>query len=81
MEKPKYQHNCDMCLFLGRYKKKYDLYVCARDNIADTVIARYNNDGPDYSSGLIFAHQNLIPELVEAKKRAEAIGIDCSKGY
>lgn len=79
MENPKYQHNCDKCLFLGRYKKKCDLYVCVRDNIADTVIARHGNNGPDYSSGLIFAHRNLIPELVEAMKRAEALGIDCSK--
>lgn len=75
---PKYQHNCDLCKFLGRYKK-YDLYVCVRNNIADTVIARHGSNGPDYSSGLIFAHRNLIPELVEAKNRAEALGIDCSK--
>ena len=41
---PKFTHDCEACTFLGPYQG-YDLYVC------DTsVIARFGNDGPEYSS-------------------------------
>lgn len=76
---PQFEHDCDRCLFLGRYNN-VDLYVCARSNIADTVIARHSSEGSDYTSGLIFAHRNIIPDLSEAMERAIARGIDCSKG-
>lgn len=90
METPKYRHDCDNCLFLGRLTahshgwkdhriQDYDLYVCARNGVADTVSARYGDEGSEYMSGLLFAHRRIVPELVEAKRRAEACGIDCSK--
>lgn len=73
-ETPQFTHYCDRCQFLGVYKGS-DLYVCARNNVMDTVIHRYGNDGPEYGSGLIFAQKGLIPELVEALKRAQALGM------
>lgn len=74
---PRYQHDCDNCRFLGEYGPD-DLYVCANDGKANTVIARYGDEGPQYISGLIFAHRNLTQSLVEAKRRAEELGIDCT---
>lgn len=49
-EKPRYIHDCDTCVFLGQYKE-YDLYFCSNE---PTIICRYSDDGPDYSSGLVF---------------------------
>jgi hypothetical protein len=68
---PRYEHDCDECVFLGHHGK-YDLYYCERSEI--TVIARFGPLG-DYKSGLSFAKHGLIPELVEAYKRAQALGI------
>lgn len=36
--KPKYEHNCDKCEFLGRYKKddvEYDLYYCSKHPVEE----------------------------------------------
>lgn len=79
MDFPQFQHDCNKCVFLGRHEshktqKPLDLYVCAREGVIDTVIARYGNDGPEYSSGLIFATRGIIPELVEALNRAKKRG-------
>jgi hypothetical protein len=80
-DKPQFTHDCAACMFLGRWNgpmhednnedsRDWDLYVCQ-----GTVVARYSNNGPDYTSGLTFAKLNLIMPLVEALKRAEAKGI------
>lgn len=70
--KAKYKHDCDCCNFLGHYEE-HDLYYCSQDGGIPTVIARWGNDGHDYSSGLSFV--NHIPVIAEASRRA----ID--KGY
>lgn len=79
-EQPLFVHDCDKCVFLGRFRSKgskedrqycnWDLYVCG-----DNVVARYGNDGPEYTSGMEFANGMSRP-LTEAKKRAEASGVD-----
>lgn len=69
---PRYEHDCDQCVFLGEYDK-YDLYHCSQGNTIDTVIARYGNDGPDYSSGLAGAYAG-IEHLAEALRLAKAQG-------
>lgn len=59
-EPPRYDHDCDICWYLGRYRK-WDLYVCP---LRPTVIARFGNDGPDYASSLAFAEDRedgLLP--------------------
>ena len=78
-EERHYTHDCDKCIFLGGWRGKqniedrglqnYDLYVCG-----DNVLARYGSDGPEYISGLEFV--GLVYPLTEAKKRAEAMGVD-----
>jgi hypothetical protein len=55
---PRYIHDCDNCVFLGTYYS-YDLYCCVSnieynkrndEDIPSTIVVRYSNDGPDYSS-------------------------------
>lgn len=61
-EKPRYQHDCTKCVFLGT-DGEYDLYVCEGEG-RPTVIARYGDDGPQYKSGL--ASVGIDPHLTEA---------------
>jgi hypothetical protein len=71
--KPKYQHDCDACTFLGQDSTgKYDLYYCPQGGILPTVIARYG-DGDNYYSGLYARFR--IPVLMEAFDRAVARGL------
>jgi hypothetical protein len=69
--KPLFVHDCDQCIFLGSFND-CDLYVHTSP-IWPTVIARWSSDGPDYYSGLMFA--DTRPELGEAKRRAESLGL------
>lgn len=56
MEKPKYNHFCSNCKFLGHYNN-LDVYYCLGD-----VLARYGNDDPDYAS----CNLNLFKSLIES---------------
>ena len=72
IEKPRYEHDCSSCYFLGQYEE-YDLYYCDQTFLNfPTVIARFGDDGPDYTSGLALATQ---PPLSEAKRRAIQMGL------
>jgi hypothetical protein len=71
-ETPKYTHDCTDCKFLGNYKGThyhYDLYYCPQSGMP-TVVARYGNEGAEYSSGLGFT----LPHLVEAERLAKEQG-------
>ncbi|KWU17893.1 hypothetical protein AS149_14555 [Burkholderia cenocepacia] len=65
-------------MFVGRfdgYRGPSDLYVhLSAERIQRSVIARWGNSGPDYSSGTAFAF-GLIPDLTEARIRAEKRGL------
>lgn len=74
MEKPLFTHDCDSCRFLGTFEQ-HDLYYCSNDT-QNTVIARYGNDGCEYMSGMYFAEHGTNPYLVEAKRRADELGLD-----
>jgi len=74
METPKFKHDCSECIFLGLYKGN-DLYFCRQGGSFPTVISRYGNDGPDYSSGMEFATPNINPILFEAKQIAIKNGL------
>jgi len=81
LTKPAYVHDCATCVFLGRYYrylpgdpelKEYDLYFHQHENRAQrTVIARFSDSGPDYTSGL----ESGSLELVEAMRRVIRFGI------
>jgi hypothetical protein len=50
---PRYKHDdCTACHYLGQFDK-YDLYFCGGE-MGTTVIARWSDYGPDYSSGIVF---------------------------
>jgi hypothetical protein len=75
-EKPRFAHDCERCTFLGRFDE-YDLYFCGStvSVTGTTVIARWGNDGPEYSSGLELAQAGKCPELIEAMSRAQDRGL------
>jgi len=53
--KPKYIHDCTNCKFLGNgtyCEKPVDWYICEGPE-RRTIIARYSDIGPDYSSTII----------------------------
>lgn len=77
--KPKHQHDCDACIFLGSVKsedaKTVDLYL-HMDEVHDgdcTFIARYSSYGPDYSSGGQFCWSS--PHLNKALRLAHEQGL------
>jgi hypothetical protein len=69
--KPVFKHDCDKCLFLD-HSIGHDLYYCEQYGM-ETVVARYGNEGPEYTSGLEFVHK--IPSLAEARRLAIAAGL------
>lgn len=75
---PLFTHDCDRCTFLGTATDpeggcEADLYHCL-DIIGPTVIARWSNEGSDYSSGMVFARPGTL--LGIAKERAAARELD-----
>lgn len=60
---PKYQHDCQQCEFLGHFFD-HDVYVCS--NLSRSVIARYGDDGPEYTSG---PAREWIAQLNETERR------------
>ena len=72
----RYVHDCDRCVSLGVFGKA-DLYYCAK-NGDPTVIARWSDEGSDYTSGMEFANRGCY-QLAEAKDRAIAKGLYTEK--
>jgi hypothetical protein len=77
---PRYIHDCQKCQYLGRFNQ-FDLYVCMpKKGGRGSLIARFSNEGPEYSSVPIFPGDDishvleLIPEIGEAYKRASEQG-------
>lgn len=51
----RYQHDCADCIFLDQYYD-YDLYYCDHGGrTLPTVIARFGDQGPYYTSGISLA--------------------------
>ena len=79
---PKFVHDCRACDYLGPYTAPptqiVDLYVC-RDNCGDAgdaVIARYGDDGPEYTSApTILVDRVDNQALTEAARRARNLAI------
>ncbi len=50
--RPKFKHDCEACNFVGRLDGK-DCYVHVNNwtaGVANTLITRFGDDGPDYVS-------------------------------
>lgn len=81
---PQFQHDCDRCEFLGRWRGKmtnnpgqtdwdFDLYYADHGGIwpIGTYIARFGNDGDEYISGIgetIFAWHPCLRAAAELWK-------------
>ena len=67
MSIPKYQHDCEHCVYLGHFNE-HDLYYHPHTSVLgqETVVARYGSDERDYDSGLDFA-RNPHTDLVELR--------------
>ncbi len=63
--KPKYEHDCERCVFLGNYQNS-DLYFCPQGSLP-TVIARWadaKEDPSAYVSGLAFAKSTDMKKAI-----------------
>ena len=75
---PMFEHDCDECAYLGtihaaaRPEGFVDLYRC--DAHGATVIARYGDDGPEYSSAPLDMAERFGGEIAVAGKLAVALG-------
>ena len=57
-ERPFHDHDCESCEWLMS-RDNVDLYFCPQNGAGlGTVVARYSSDGPNYTSGVHFAHMN-----------------------
>ncbi len=50
MEAPRYEHDCDICVFSHRIGE-YDLYLHPWENGYKNYVARRSSEGSDYESG------------------------------
>lgn len=56
MNKPRYEHDCNNCVFIDQYTngvESYDMYLCKKDLAKDGVdysefVLRFSDYGPDY---------------------------------
>lgn len=46
---PRYQHDCPICVFKGSFEK-WDVYVCSKGLLGDSLIARFGDSGEQYAS-------------------------------
>lgn len=67
---PRFSHDCDACIYLGS-DERYDFYGCVGDAFNDkwgkvsdriTLIARYGNEGGQYSSTWVQFIRRLLAE-------------------
>ena len=71
-----FTHDCKRCVFLGHYltaSDRYDLYYCGNNDRLPTFVARYGNDGPEYTSGIFLAPPDH--PITVARKMAERRGL------
>jgi hypothetical protein len=73
MSEPLFKHVCSACTYLGAFKGQ-DLYYCPQGGgTIPTIISRYGDGGPDYTSGLYFAEHNVY--IGEGLVRARKLGL------
>jgi hypothetical protein len=70
---PLFPNSSGAATFLGSFDG-HDLYFDPQIGIP-TVIARYGPEGHEYKSGMEFAVRGLDTHLVEARRRALALGL------
>ncbi len=71
LDTPLFEHNCEMCVFLGQYRGQ-DLYFCSLSDWP-TVIARWSSNPLDSMSGQ--SPTKAPRPMEEAIRRAKKIGL------
>ena len=72
-DEPRYEHDCDRCVFLGCWFES-DLYYCEQRTVGiPTVLARHSGQDFDYTSGLTL--EQMVPSLAVAADRARQRGL------
>lgn len=88
-DKPQFDHDCGQCTFLGLYDtvlhgqpkvngaRFLDLYFCPKPDrqTMDELIARYGNDGPEYTAFKVGCGTVPTAALAECYRRATAQGL------
>lgn len=76
MTDKKFTHDCDCCIFLGHAKGR-DWYSCSNSQsiLGRSIIARFGDDGPDYSSCPLFC----CHELTQIEKMALSLGLELTE--
>ena len=71
---PIYEHDCDVCIYLGIYQlvADYDLYLCEAHK---TVVARWGSKGYQYDSGLALMPNNCAITVAARRALAYYMGI------
>ena len=71
---PIYEHDCDVCIYLGSYQLilDYDLYLC---QASKTVITRWGSEGPQYDSGLALITRDSVIAVAARRALAYYMGI------
>lgn len=67
MTTPRYTHDCKACQFMGRWDE-HDVWVCPKEPMGPSVIARQSDDPPDYASGPIKVMTSVIFNSVTKKE-------------
>lgn len=62
---PRYKHDCERCVHLGQHEE-FDLYYCEQGGGMPTLVARWSDSGPDYTSSF----HATTPALNEARRIA-----------
>jgi hypothetical protein len=78
---PRYQHDCERCVYLGTIvldDGENDLYFCppepGRPGARTSLVARYGDDGPEYAS-MPPEYGDASPRLAFALRLARARGL------
>jgi hypothetical protein len=69
---PTYRHDCKSCVFLGRHNGQ-DLYFCEQGGSIPTVVARFGDEGSEYTSSMEMVEH--YPELKAALRLAIERGL------
>lgn len=75
--KPRFKHDCDRCRFVGHLSIQDtggtgDVYVCPSERIEPTILVRYSDDPPDYSSMALFDSARRMFEQYPESTLAQA---------
>jgi len=91
--KPKFKHDCSICVFLGTSREPmrltkngevpgriYDMYV-HKGRVETTVVARYSDEPSDYGSGLGIRSSTMLYVALMAVRQGYLTRRDIQKHF